>query len=80
MLVKKDEAVKIQNSKDCTVWEYRFPSEKLSFATTLIDGRYPDKGRAVNLECEEIYYVISGSGTVHSERGNFKIERGEGVI
>ncbi len=77
MLVKKDKAIKIQNSKDCTVWEYRVPSENLSFATTLINGRYPDKKRVTNLECEEIYYVISGSGIIHSDKGDFNIEEGD---
>jgi mannose-6-phosphate isomerase-like protein (cupin superfamily) len=77
MIVKKVQSKKIQNSKDCTVWEYAIPSKLFSFATTLINGRYPDKGRVTNLECEEIYYVVSGSGIVHSENGDFEIEKGD---
>ncbi len=77
MKVKKSEAKKVQNSPDCTVWEYDYPSRLSSFATALIDGRYPEKGRVTNTECEEIYYVISGSGTVHSEKGDFKLENGD---
>ena len=77
MLIKKLESTKVQNSKDCTVYEYEYPSKNFSFATALINGRYPEEKRVVNLECEEIYYVISGSGIVHSEKGDFEINEGD---
>ena len=77
MLIKKSDAKKAINYKDCIVWEYVFPSKGLSFATALISGRYPARKRAINLKCEEIYFVISGSGEVHSEKGDFKISEGD---
>ena len=77
MLIKKNESIKFENSPDCTVKEYQFKSNLFSFATAFIDGRYPEKGQVTNLECEEIYYVISGSGIVHSEKGDFKLEEGD---
>jgi mannose-6-phosphate isomerase-like protein (cupin superfamily) len=77
MLIKKTQSEKKENSKACTVWEYMLPSKLFSFATALINGRYPDKGWVTNLECEEIYYVVSGLGVVHSEHGDFKIEKGD---
>jgi len=77
MLIKKSESKKFQNSTDCTVWEYEFPSKDFSYATALIDGRYPEQYKVTNLDCEEIYFVISGSGVVHSEKGDFKIQEGD---
>jgi mannose-6-phosphate isomerase-like protein (cupin superfamily) len=77
MFVEKSQTKKVQNSKDCTVWEYEYPSNLFSFATALINGRYPSEGKVANLECEEIYYVISGAGIVHSEFGDFKIKEGD---
>jgi mannose-6-phosphate isomerase-like protein (cupin superfamily) len=77
MLVKKNQSKKHQNSENCTVWEYEYPSELFSFATALINGRYPAEKRSVNLGCEEAYYVISGEGIIHSEFGDFKIEQGD---
>jgi mannose-6-phosphate isomerase-like protein (cupin superfamily) len=77
MLIKKSQSKKIENSKNCTVWEYEYPSDLSSFATALINGRYPDKKRVTNLECEETYYVVSGSGVVHSDFGDFKIGQGD---
>jgi len=77
MLIKKKESKKIQNSKDCIVWEYAYPSKLFSFATAKINGRYPSKGSVANLTCEEIYYILSGKGIIHSEFGIFKIEEGD---
>ncbi|MFH0857177.1 MAG: cupin domain-containing protein [Candidatus Magasanikbacteria bacterium] len=77
MLIKKSEAKEFQNSQDCVVFEYDVPSKDLSCATALIDGRYPEQKRVVNLECEEIYFVMSGSGIVHSEKGDFEIHEGD---
>lgn len=77
MLIKKQDSTKKENSKSCTVWEYNFPNEDLGFATCKINGRYPNSGKAMNTECDEIYYVISGRGTIHHETGNFEIEEGD---
>ncbi|MDD4358318.1 MAG: hypothetical protein PHY30_00705 [Candidatus Pacebacteria bacterium] len=77
MLVKKEETFKKQNSSKCTVFEYEYPKQSSSFATALINGRYPEEGKSVNLDCEQIYFVISGSGVIHSEKGDFYINEGD---
>jgi len=85
MLIQEKEARRHDDSSACTVWEHDHPSESLSFATALINGRYPQDKRVANLECEEIIFAISGSGVIHSEKGDFPInprdsyhiERGE---
>ena len=77
MLIKKSDAKKHQNSPDCTVWEYGYPSDNFSTATALIDGRYPASNKVTNLACEEIYYVVSGAGTIHSDKGDFVISEGD---
>ena len=76
MLINKAEAEKVSNSNNCKVREYNISSETVSFATAKIDGRYPDEDRVVNMQCEELYYVISGSGVIHSEFGDFGINPG----
>lgn len=77
MLIKKSDAIMHQNSKDCSVWEYEYPSKDFSFAIAHIDGRYPEEKRVANSECEEVYFVISGTGIVHSEKGDFEINEGD---
>ncbi|MCA9392358.1 hypothetical protein KC614_04120 [candidate division WWE3 bacterium] len=77
MLVKKDSATKVSNSDNCEVFEYRLDSKNVSICTATINGRYPDEGRVANTECEEIYFVISGVGVIHSELGDFHIQEGD---
>lgn len=77
MLIKRDQTKKVDNSSTCTVWEYDYPSRNSSFGTSLINGRYPESGKVLNTECEELYFVISGSGTVHTPKGDFDIEQGD---
>jgi mannose-6-phosphate isomerase class I len=77
MLIKKQNAIKHENSKTCTAWEHNHPTKNLSYATILINGRYPEQKRVTNLESEEIIFVISGSGTIHSEKGDFELNPGD---
>lgn len=77
MLIKKEGAKRHDSSDTCSVWEHSHPTESLSFATALIDGRYPQEKRATNLSCEQIYYAISGSGSIHSDKGDFNLNQGD---
>lgn len=77
MLIKEGDTQEHNNSKTCSVREYEFPTNEFGFATTQINGRYPEQKRAVNLECEQLMYVISGSGKVHSDKGDFEIDKGD---
>jgi mannose-6-phosphate isomerase-like protein (cupin superfamily) len=77
MLIKKSQAEAKSGSASCTVWEYALSSASFGHATALIHGRYPERGSAANHECEQLYYVISGTGTIHSQKGDFTIEAGD---
>lgn len=77
MLFKKSDATQHTNSNSCIVKEY-VPSDKdISFATATINGRYPEVKRVINETSEEIYFVISGTGTIHSEKGDYEINEGD---
>jgi len=52
---------------------YTHPTNNLSYATVSINGHYPETKRVTNLECEEVIFVISGSGTIYSEKGDSQI-------
>lgn len=77
MHIKKSEATMFEHSKDCTVWEYEFPSKDLSYATAIINGRYPTEKRVRNRKCQEVYFVLSGSGTIHSAKGDVAMHEGD---
>lgn len=75
MLIKANEAIKKENTSSCIVWEYNFPIKELWFATALINWRYPNTGKAVNHECDELYYIISGNGIIHDESGDYPVHQ-----
>jgi len=77
MLIKKEEIEKKQNSESCMVWQYETNNKKLGFATSKINGGYPEKGKAVNKKCDMLYFVISGEGIIHHESGDFEIKEGD---
>ena len=77
MLIRESETTRVENGSNCVVWEYDFPKQAFSFATASIQGRYPERGMVMNKECEELYYVLSGSGTVHSQKGDFPLMKGD---
>jgi len=77
MLIKKKDSIEKHNSDSCTVHEYESGSKSMSFATAMIDGFYPNKGFACNTGCEEIYYVISGTGIIYTDKGASKVSEGD---
>jgi mannose-6-phosphate isomerase-like protein (cupin superfamily) len=74
MLIKASDAHKKENSPFCTVWEYNFPKQELGLAIAHINGRYPTTGKAINHECEEMYYVLSGEWVLHDETGAYELK------
>jgi mannose-6-phosphate isomerase-like protein (cupin superfamily) len=80
MLIKKQQAKEKTTSKTCKVWEYGFENKNLGIAAVKIDGRYPEKGKAMNKECDEIYYVISGEAKVNVDGKEFNIAEGDALF
>lgn len=80
MQIPKNKSIKFKIAKSSYLWEYPLKNKKLNVAFSIINGRLPDSGRLVNTECTEIYYVISGSGTVFIENKKYKIRAGSGLL
>jgi mannose-6-phosphate isomerase-like protein (cupin superfamily) len=74
MKIAQGQAQRIDPTKNCTIWEYNFPSKHLSIARSHINGRYPDVGQVINYDCEEVYYVLDGSGIIHSSGTSVEIK------
>jgi mannose-6-phosphate isomerase-like protein (cupin superfamily) len=77
MLITKEHAHKKENSPSCTVWEYDFPSKELWFAIATINGRYPGIGKVINHKCDEMYYVLQGTWTIHQQSWTYEIKEGD---
>lgn len=72
--MKASSARKEENSPFCTVWEYNFPNKNLWLAIAHINWRYPTTGKAIDHECNNMYYVLSGKGVIHDETGDYEIK------
>lgn len=57
-IVYQKETKKFKNSKVCTAIEYPMGDKDINGAVIKLTGRYPDKGRVVNLKCKELSYII----------------------
>lgn len=71
-LIKRTEAREIKNSPSCTAVEYPLGDRDINGTLIILEGRYPEKGSAVNLRCKEIAYVIEGKGKLGIYGDNHK--------
>ena len=78
--VRKEEAKKRKNSDVCTAIEYPLKDKDINGAVIELSGRYPDKGRAVNLKCKELAYIIEGSGFAEVENKEIRLKKGDLVL
>lgn len=79
-VIRKDQTEKLKNSDVCTAIEYPLGDKDINGAMIELKGRYPDKGRVVNLKCKELSYVIEGLGRVVVEGEEVKLEKGDLVL
>ena len=68
-IVKQEQAKKFKYADTSSVLEYsiNLNEKNLDFCINEINGRYPEKGYCSNLECEELCYVLEGSGTIYKK-------------
>ena len=76
-IIRKNQAEKIKNNDVSDAFEYPSDDKDINGAVIELNGRYPDKGRVVNLECKELVYIIDGSGKVVVEGEEVKLNSGD---
>jgi mannose-6-phosphate isomerase-like protein (cupin superfamily) len=79
-IVHQDQTEKLKNSETCFATEYPLGDKDINGAIIELTGRYPDKGRVVNLECKEMSYVIKGSGKVAVEDKAINLKEGDLIL
>lgn len=79
-IIRKNQTKKFQNSNTCTAIEYPMEDKDINGAIIELSGRYPEKGRVVNMKCKEIAYVIEGSGKVVVEGEEITLNEGDLVL
>lgn len=79
-IIYKNQTKKFKNSDYCTATDYWTGDKDINGAVLEVNGRYPDKGRAVNLKCKEMAYIIKGSGKIAIESEEIKLNEGDLVL
>lgn len=72
MKIIKEEAEKLKYASTSSVLEYsiKLNEKNIDFCINTITGRYPEKGYCQNLECEELCYILEGSGSIYKKEEN----------
>jgi len=78
--VFKNQSHEFKNSSVCTAIEYPLEDKDINGAVIKLKGRYPDKGRVMNLKCKELSYVMRGSGKVVIEGKEIEMKEGDMVL
>ena len=79
-IVYKNQAKVFKNSNVCAAIEYPMGDKNINGTIIKLNGRYPDKGRVVNLECKELVYIVKGSGKITVESKEIKLEKGDLIL
>ncbi len=79
-IIHPSETQRFQNSAGCVAVEYPLGDADINGALIELSGREPDAGRAVNLECKELAYIINGSGKVVIEGQEINLNAGDLVL
>lgn len=69
IIIKKAESNTLIPSSLTTIHEYLMKEQAISGAVAEINGRYPEKGFAVNEICKELVYILSGNGSAITTSG-----------
>jgi len=79
-IVKQKQTHWVETAPTTTVEEYLMRDTRISGATAIISGRYPEKGYAVNMVCHEMALVLSGSGYVGTKKKKMPIVLGDCIL
>ena len=62
------------------IYEYNLKNKDINFCLCKINGRYPDKGFALNEKCEELAFIVKGKGQVCIEDKLYKLNKNSVVL
>ena len=79
-IIKKSESNKVTPTSSTTIREYLMNEQAISGAVAEINGRYPEKGFAVNEVSKELVYILSGGGEIFSKSGKQSFVLGDVIF
>jgi len=79
-IIRKNQAKLFRNSKECDAFEYDLGCTGLGGVVVEVRGRHPEKGRVVNLECEELAYILEGEGKILINEAEQEFMKGDMIL
>ncbi len=81
-IVRYSETEKIKNSDTSNLIEYstKLLDKDIDCGVNVINGRYPEKGYAVNEECKELVYILEGTGTINKKDEMIKFAKDDVIL
>ena len=80
MIIKKENAIRHENSPKCIAYEYFFGDKEIDIAFIEINGRYPDKGCVTNEIVKESVFVVEGKGKIVIDKKEHKLEEKDALL
>lgn len=77
--VKRQDAIKHTNASTCSVYEYPTKNAEISIGVAEITGRYPEQGFAMNRICNEMGFILKGTGKLVTEAQSIDLSPGDVV-
>jgi mannose-6-phosphate isomerase-like protein (cupin superfamily) len=68
--IQKAEGIAFTNGQTCKGVEYSFGDKAMNMALVTVEGRYPESGYVMNDVCNEMGYVVSGTGKLCRDDGS----------
>jgi mannose-6-phosphate isomerase-like protein (cupin superfamily) len=79
-IIHKEQTREFKNSENCVATEYLLEDKEIDTSIVKLKGRYPNKGRVVNLICKELIYISEGSGKIEVENEEINIKEGDLIL
>lgn len=79
-LIHPNQAQEFILNDGCRAYEYPLGDKDINGAIIKLDGRYPQKGYALNTVCKELAYIIEGNGTLTQGSTNHELQTGDMLL
>jgi mannose-6-phosphate isomerase-like protein (cupin superfamily) len=79
-IVKKSQRQEFKHDESCVIYEYSMGDNAIDGCIAKINGRYPEKGWALNESSKEMAYMIAGAGKITVENQEFALGEGDAAL
>lgn len=79
-IIHKNQTNLFKNSSTCNAIEYPLEDKDVNGTIIELNGRFPEKGSAMNLLCKELAFVISGEGRIVAEGIEENFSKGDLIL